>query len=199
VDHGHRRRPRHTALQQVRQRHQGQRQGSIGRGGAKPRQLGFGHACVQGTGGSDQVGLTGTRAQYRAGTAKPRRQLADGVLDALPASRLAPSSARCTSGSAASAASNGTKNRDLRFCRRSIDRHGFTRMRKSQARKRSRSWYRGSAWYAKELPTFADTLALVRQQLWPLRIIRTSHEEADVVLIPRALLHRTTETLAYAA
>jgi hypothetical protein len=58
---------------------------------------------------------------------------------------------------------------------------------------------RRSAWYAKELPTFADTLALVRQQLWPLRISRTSREETDVVLIPRALLHRMTETLAYAA
>jgi hypothetical protein len=52
---------------------------------------------------------------------------------------------------------------------------------------------------AKELPTFADTLALVRQPLWPLRIIRTSRDEADVVLIPQALLHRMTETLAYAA
>lgn len=58
---------------------------------------------------------------------------------------------------------------------------------------------RRSAWYAKELPTFADTLALVRQQLWPLRIIRTSREETDVVLISRALLHRMSETLAYAA
>ncbi len=58
---------------------------------------------------------------------------------------------------------------------------------------------RRSAWYAKELPTFADTLALVRQHLWSLRIIRTSREETDVVLIPQALLHRMTETLAYAA
>lgn len=58
---------------------------------------------------------------------------------------------------------------------------------------------RSSAWYAKEQPTFADALALVRQQLWPVAFKRTSSPEADVVLIPRTVLERWTETLAYAA
>lgn len=58
---------------------------------------------------------------------------------------------------------------------------------------------RSSAWYAKEHPTFADALALVRQRLWPVAFKRTSSPEADVVLISRTVLERWTETLAYAA
>lgn len=58
---------------------------------------------------------------------------------------------------------------------------------------------RSAAWYDKQAATFSDLLALVRQQLWPVTINRTSTAEADVVLIPRALLHRLTEALAFAA
>lgn len=58
---------------------------------------------------------------------------------------------------------------------------------------------RQAAWYRKELPTFADTLALVRGQLWPVTISSMSHSGPDVVKIPRHLYLRLTETLAYAA
>jgi len=58
---------------------------------------------------------------------------------------------------------------------------------------------RQAAWYQKSLPTFSDTLALVRQQLWPVSICWMSGAKADVVIIPKALFERLTDTLAYAA
>jgi hypothetical protein len=58
---------------------------------------------------------------------------------------------------------------------------------------------RGAAWYQKALPTFSDTLALVRQQLWPVSISWMSGTTDDVVIIPKALFERLTDTLAYAA
>lgn len=58
---------------------------------------------------------------------------------------------------------------------------------------------RQAAWYHKALPTFSDTLALVRQQLWPVNISWMSGAQSDVVIIPKALFARLTETLAYAA
>jgi hypothetical protein len=58
---------------------------------------------------------------------------------------------------------------------------------------------RQAAWYTKEVPTFSDTLALVRQQLWPVTISWTSPSEPDLVKIPKALLDRLTDALAYAA
>ena len=58
---------------------------------------------------------------------------------------------------------------------------------------------RRAAWYAKTLPTFSDTLALVRQRLWPVSISYLSSAPPDMVEIPRSLLHRFTDTLAYAA
>jgi DDE superfamily endonuclease len=58
---------------------------------------------------------------------------------------------------------------------------------------------RQAAWYHKRLPTFSDTLALVRQQLWPLSISWTSPDKPDVVIIPKALFERLTDTLAFAA
>jgi hypothetical protein len=57
---------------------------------------------------------------------------------------------------------------------------------------------RQAAWYAKEVPTFADTLAFVRQHLWPAHIIWMSPNDNDVVQIPRALFDRLTDTLAFA-
>ena len=58
---------------------------------------------------------------------------------------------------------------------------------------------RGAAWYQKSLPTFSDTVALVRQQLWPISISWMSGAQDDVVIIPKALFDRLTDTLAYAA
>ena len=58
---------------------------------------------------------------------------------------------------------------------------------------------RQAAWYQKALPTFSDTLALVRQQLWPVSISWMSGAKGDVVIIPKALFERLTDTLAYAA
>jgi hypothetical protein len=58
---------------------------------------------------------------------------------------------------------------------------------------------RQAAWYTKELPTFSDTLAFVRQQLWSVSISWMSPDDADVVKIPKALLSRLTDALAYAA
>jgi hypothetical protein len=56
-----------------------------------------------------------------------------------------------------------------------------------------------TAWYAKRLPTFADTLALVRQHLWPVALFETSDSHPDMVEIPRTLFERFTRTLAFAA
>jgi hypothetical protein len=58
---------------------------------------------------------------------------------------------------------------------------------------------RQAAWYAKPAPTFSDTLAFVRQQLWPITGFSTSPSSDDVVEIPRALFDRLTDTLAFAA
>jgi hypothetical protein len=58
---------------------------------------------------------------------------------------------------------------------------------------------RQAAWYSKALPTFSDTLAFVRQHLWPASISWMSPAEADMVIIPKALFARLTDALAYAA
>jgi len=58
---------------------------------------------------------------------------------------------------------------------------------------------RQAAWYTKAAPTFADTLAFVRQQLWPVTLSYLSPVKPDVIEIPRALLTRLTDTLAFAA
>ena len=58
---------------------------------------------------------------------------------------------------------------------------------------------RQAAWYPKTVATFSDTLAFVRQQLWPVRISWLSSAEPDVVIIPKALFERLTDTLAFAA
>ena len=58
---------------------------------------------------------------------------------------------------------------------------------------------RQTAWYSKALPTFADTLAFVRQQLWPVTLSFMSSAQPDRVESPRALFERLTETLAFAA
>ena len=58
---------------------------------------------------------------------------------------------------------------------------------------------RTAAWYSKPLPTFSDTLALVRQQLWPVTISYMSPATPDMIEIPRVLFERLTDTLAFAA
>src|SRR5215211_4989931 len=58
---------------------------------------------------------------------------------------------------------------------------------------------RQAAWYAKTAPTFSDTLAFVRQPLWPVTVFSTSPSSDDVIEIPRALFDRLTDTLAFAA
>jgi hypothetical protein len=58
---------------------------------------------------------------------------------------------------------------------------------------------RQAAWYTKEVPTFSDTLAFVRQHLWPATILWMSPNDTDVVHIPKALFQRLTDTLAFAA
>ncbi len=58
---------------------------------------------------------------------------------------------------------------------------------------------RQTAWYSKTLPTFSDTLADLRQHLWPSTFFSVSASEDDTVPIPRALFDRLVETLAFAA
>jgi len=58
---------------------------------------------------------------------------------------------------------------------------------------------RQAAWYSKPLPTFVDTLALVRHHLWPVSLSYLSPPLPEMVQIPRALLDRMTATLAFAA
>ena len=58
---------------------------------------------------------------------------------------------------------------------------------------------RQAARYTKAAPTFSDTLAFVRQLLWPVTVFSTSPSSDDVIEIPRALFDRLTDTLAFAA
>lgn len=58
---------------------------------------------------------------------------------------------------------------------------------------------RQAAWYQKPVPTFADTLAFVRQQLWPVSLSYISPAKPDMVEIPRPLFERLMDTLTFAA
>jgi hypothetical protein len=58
---------------------------------------------------------------------------------------------------------------------------------------------RQAAWYSKALPTFSDTLAFVRQHLWPSSFFGMSSSQGDMVEIPRALFDRLVDTLAFTA
>ena len=58
---------------------------------------------------------------------------------------------------------------------------------------------RNAAWYDKAVPTFADTLALVRQHPWPCIFSETSDSQPDTVTVPRVVFERFATTLAYAA
>jgi hypothetical protein len=56
-----------------------------------------------------------------------------------------------------------------------------------------------ATWYQKSLPTFADALALVRQQLWQMRTFQMSTLEPDTVKVPRDLFNAWSDLLCYAA
>jgi hypothetical protein len=58
---------------------------------------------------------------------------------------------------------------------------------------------RQAAWYATTAPTFSDTLACVRQLLWPVTVFSTSPSSDELIEIPRTLFDRLTDTLAFAA
>lgn len=58
---------------------------------------------------------------------------------------------------------------------------------------------RQAAWYHKTAPTFSDTLAFVRQHLWPVSITYLSPATPDMRLIPTALFTRLIDSLAFAA
>jgi hypothetical protein len=58
---------------------------------------------------------------------------------------------------------------------------------------------RTAAWYEKERPTFSDTIALVRREIWRSRIISTSGAKGDNEKFSPTLLERFTEALCYAA
>ena len=56
-----------------------------------------------------------------------------------------------------------------------------------------------TAWYHKSFPTFADALALVRQQLWQFRLFQLSNGETDTVNVPQTLFKCWSDLLCYAA
>ena len=58
---------------------------------------------------------------------------------------------------------------------------------------------RRSAWYAKEQPTFSDTLASVRLRLWQQVYFSMSSQKTETLKIPKPLFERLTGALAYAA
>ncbi len=58
---------------------------------------------------------------------------------------------------------------------------------------------RRAAWYAKPLPTFSDTLALVRHHRWTHADFRLSSCESDNQKVPRALVDHLAHLLCYAA
>src|SRR5215210_1450516 len=57
---------------------------------------------------------------------------------------------------------------------------------------------RQAAWYTKPLPTFSDTLALVRDDLWAVPVFSLSSQSTDMIEIPRSRWDRVTNALAYA-
>jgi hypothetical protein len=58
---------------------------------------------------------------------------------------------------------------------------------------------RQAAWYTKPLPTFVDTLALVRRELWAIPVFSLARQPTDRIEIPRSRWDRVTDALAYTA
>lgn len=53
--------------------------------------------------------------------------------------------------------------------------------------------------YEKEVPTFSDALAGVRQALWRHRGFSMSHHQTETLKIPKSLFEWLTSTTAYTA
>jgi hypothetical protein len=58
--------------------------------------------------------------------------------------------------------------------------------------------FRQAAWYHKRYPTFADSLAMVRKELWASATFYGSPAETDTVKVPRAFVERLTNAVCYA-
>ena len=59
---------------------------------------------------------------------------------------------------------------------------------------------RATAWYAMTNPSFADAVALVRRYLWVQQeTSMISRREPELVKVPRPVLRRMLDSLAYAA
>ncbi len=58
---------------------------------------------------------------------------------------------------------------------------------------------RSAAWYAKALPTFSDALALVRLHIWRDLTFQLSVSDPEMVKLPRKLVERFNDLLAFAA
>ena len=58
---------------------------------------------------------------------------------------------------------------------------------------------RSAVWYPKSRPTFSDALALVRRELWASLTFQIASEDPDVVKVPRVVVERFHDLLAYAA
>jgi hypothetical protein len=59
--------------------------------------------------------------------------------------------------------------------------------------------FRQAAWYHKNHPTFADSLALVRKELWAQETFYGLPADTETVKVPRAFMERLTDALCYAA
>jgi hypothetical protein len=58
---------------------------------------------------------------------------------------------------------------------------------------------RHAAWYAKDSPTFFDTIAMVRRSLWREANNGASWRGGNMLKVPRVVFDRLTETVCYAA
>jgi hypothetical protein len=57
---------------------------------------------------------------------------------------------------------------------------------------------RRAVWYVKACRAFSDTLAFVRKQLWPVEVYWMLPSKREAETIPKALLERLIDTLAFA-
>ena len=69
----------------------------------------------------------------------------------------------------------------------------------SDLHRRGKLPLRSSAWYRKTQPTFSDTIAAVRQQLWSSLPFRRSAKKRDLIKIPRLFFKHLTEAFCDAA
>jgi hypothetical protein len=58
---------------------------------------------------------------------------------------------------------------------------------------------RSTAWYRKTRPTFLDAMAWVRRHVWDHLHFSMSHQETDMIKIPRSLFERFIDAVCYAA